>query len=546
VPRSYFRAILTNADPDDPGRVGAGVILLIFILAVVIRLFACRHTCIINPDGVYYIHQAKAIYYGEWHSLTSCHVSFVSSYPFFVAGAYVLFHEWVAAAQFVSLFFGSMTLIPLYHLCRRFFDRDVSALTLLVFALLPVFVVGSAEVVRGPVCWFFLSLGLLFFVKSSENRDGLALLLSSLSLMIAAWARIEAAVFILVSLVYLLAIPQEGRIRKAACFALPLMAALSVVFCAVIFLDAPLNHLLRLNDVIDKLSAPFTAYETLRAGLEELRLAELMKQPPDNAMPHFLHKTRHLVWLVALGTLVKYMVRAYFYVFFILFILGMGGVWRCLRQDRRALYLALMAASIFIVFYLHVIQTWMMFDRFWAIFMLPAFMVIGFGLEKTLLVMKTRCRLKPSTALPLLCVVILACSLPKDFKSREADKTVYRKIGEMISHQEGNAGEIRIVKSLRTPDWTPFYANLKYEGAICPQTHFGIRETHFDETVFRDYETLISYLKNNHATYFLWEERAWPQNGFDLLDRKSHPDLKEVGTWHHPDVGKVTLFRVIS
>ena len=64
-----------------------------------------------------------------------------------------------------------MTLIPLYLLCRRFFDKEMSALTVLVFAVLPVLVVGSAEVVRGPVCWFFLALGLLLFVHLASIQD---------------------------------------------------------------------------------------------------------------------------------------------------------------------------------------------------------------------------------------------------------------------------------------------------------------------------------------------------------------------------------------
>jgi hypothetical protein len=186
----------------------------------------------------------------------------------------------------------------------------------------------------------------------------------------------------------------------------------------------------------------------------------------------------------------------------------------------------------------------MMFDRFWVIFVLPAFMAIGFGLQKTLVFMNTQCRLNRPIALSLLCLLILACSLPKDFKSRETDKMVYKEIGEMIANREGNDREITIVKSLRTPNWTPFYANLNVKGAVCPQAHFGILETRFDEMVFRDYETLMGYLRSKHATYFLWEEGIWPRHTFDLLERRRPEDLAEVGTWHHPDVGKIILFRI--
>ena len=83
MPPEFFREISPNGKPNDFGRLGAVVIVLIFILGLVIRLFACQHTVIVNPDGVYYIHQARAIYYGEWNSLTSCGVSFLSNYPFY-------------------------------------------------------------------------------------------------------------------------------------------------------------------------------------------------------------------------------------------------------------------------------------------------------------------------------------------------------------------------------------------------------------------------------------------------------------------------------
>jgi 4-amino-4-deoxy-L-arabinose transferase-like glycosyltransferase len=542
---SLSRVTFPNGNLDAPGRVGAGGIVLIFILGLVIRLFACQHTYIVNPDGVYYIHQARAIYYGEWNSLTSCALTFVSIYPFFVAAAYALFHEWVVAAQFVSLLFGSMTLVPFYLLCRRFFDRDISTLTSLVFALLPFFVAGSAEAVRDPVCWFFLTLGLCFFIELDQRNDRLALLLSCLSFIMASWARIESALFIMVSFIYLLAVPQEGRIRKAAFFALPLIGALSLIFCAVVFLDKPLMHILRLHDIVDKLSAPFIAYEALRAGLVELRLAELMRQPLEAVMPHFLHKARNMVWLVGLGTLIKYMIRAYFYFFFILFLLGLGGVWRRLREDRRIAYLSLLSLSAFILFYLHVIQTWMMFDRFWAIFMLPAFVVIGFGVQKTVLIMKSKCRLKTSTALFIACLLILICALPKDLKGREADKIVYKQMGEFIAEREGSDREIRILKSLRTPNWISFYANLNYEGAACPTTNFDMEAIPFEETVFKDYDAFVRYLKKGGITYFLWEEKAWPACGFNFLDRKRPDHLKEIGAWHHPDTGRVILYKVV-
>jgi hypothetical protein len=271
-----------------------------------------------------------------------------------------------------------------------------------------------------------------------------------------------------------------------------------------------------------------------------------MAQPLTGSVPHFLHKARHLVWLIALGTLVKYMISAYFYLPFIIFTLGLGGIWQGIKEDRRVLYLSLIAFSVFLLLYLHVIQAWMMFDRFWTTFMLASFLAIGFGLEKSVLLMKSKFHLEQSTALALLCFLILAVALPKNLKPSEKDKVVFKEIGAFISAREGNDKVTKVVKSLRTPNWTPFYANLEYEGAPCPMTDFGFEPTVFEDIVFKDYDNFIRRLRDEGIKYFLWEEKAWPKGGFDFLTVKNRHDLKALGTWSHPDTGKLILFSLVQ
>ena len=168
--KPFLHHACPNEVLEDTGSTGKIELALIFLFAFSIRAFACQYTYVINPDGVFYIHQARAIYYGLWGDLTNCQISFVSNYPFFIAGTYALLRDWIAAAKAVSLIFGATTLIPLYLLLRRFLARDISRLSILAFALIPVFVSQSADIVRDPVSWFFITLGLYFFVKSNDNQ----------------------------------------------------------------------------------------------------------------------------------------------------------------------------------------------------------------------------------------------------------------------------------------------------------------------------------------------------------------------------------------
>lgn len=511
-------------------------IFLIVVLGLAIRLLASQQTHIINPDGIYYIHQAKAIYYGQWQKLTSCHLSFVSIYPFLIAAAYALWHHWVFAAQGVSIFFGAATLIPVYLLLGRFFDRTVSAVTLLMFAVLPVFVVGSADVIRGPVCWFFLALGLYFFSKASETRTRCLLFFACISFLVASWARIEALLFILVSTAYLIFSPQEKRLQKGFFFTLPLMAALFFILCGVLFLNEPLEETLRLSEAIHKLSAPMVAYEALRVALTNL----ISQFSPEEITPYFLHKTRNMVWLVGLGTLVKYMIRAYFYIFFFVFLLGIQRTWRKCKTAPGVLYLSLCALFAFILLFLHVLQTWMMFDRFWAIFILPAVAPLGFGFEKAGSVLNTRLHLKKWVGFSFLCLMILACALPKDLRPRETDKMVFKEIGEFIAERgTDHPKPIRVLTSERSPNWVSFYANLHYPGAPCPMGNVSL-----NDVAGKGYTTFLKTLIDEGVDYFLYEERYWPDTGFDVPQDRMNNNFKKLGEWHQPDTGRLILYRV--
>ena len=511
------------------------IAVLIILFGFAIRLFSFHYTYIINPDGVLYIHQARAIYYGLRDSVLSCEMGYLSNYSILIVLAYKIFGDWVVAAKSVSLLFGTATLIPLYLLLNRFFKKEIALIAILIFALIPVFIDKSVDGVRDPVYWFFSVLGLYLFVSQIEKRNYLYLILSSLCFLMAAWARIEAVLFILVSFIYILFVRQDRKIQKTSIFAMPIvLILLSGMFGLMIF-NMPVSNFHRGYDVITKFSGPLIEYRNLRASL-----AELMNQPFGGNLPAFLHKARNLVWLISLGTLLRYAVKAYFHPFFLIFIIGLGGIWARIKRDNHILYLALIAASALILLYMHVLQTWMMFHRFFAIFIFPSFIFVGFGLEKIIHFLRSRFNLKAHIALSIICLLILAFALPKNLKPRETDKLVFREIGELIADREGNDKEIRVATSLHLIRWISFYANMDYKGAPCPGKNYAI-----ENIIGKNYGEFVQNLKRRGIRYFLWEERRWPQERFDFIKRLNLKDFMELGRWSHPDTGSLILFKVI-
>ena len=175
----------------------------VIVLGFVIRLYSFYHSYLFNPDGIKYIQQAKALNFGLYDVLTACYGR-VNSLAFFILAAFKITGDWVVAGKAVSLVFGTAVMVPLYLLLRRFLDKSSACCCLLVFAVHPIFVELSVDILRGPVFWFFLTLGLYLFTCHDQKRYFLFLSLSCAAFLMAFTARLEAIIFILVLVFFVL------------------------------------------------------------------------------------------------------------------------------------------------------------------------------------------------------------------------------------------------------------------------------------------------------------------------------------------------------
>jgi len=519
----------------------AWMALLVFVIGFSLRWYAGQSTYVINPDGALYIHQARAIFFGQLDKITPCGTGFLSNYAVLIAGAYVIFHDWILAAQAVSILFGSLTLIPVYLLSRRFFEPYISAGVMLIFAVIPVFVSRSADVVRGPVYWFFMAFGLYVFICHTGKRGYLFLLIANLSFLMAAWARIEAILLLMLTAGYLLIFQRENRIKKVLIFLLPTIL-IAIFYVGVMSrFDLPATTLLRsneimLNEIMLKATQPIRQYQKLRENL-----AFLAGSHHDELTELFLPEARNLVWLVAIGTLLNRAMEAFFYPLLLIFIVGFFGLGKKVRNDPRLIYFLLLAGGGCILLLAHILQYWMIYYRFMAIIIYPCAVFYGFGLEQIVRYFTSRFHLKAAVAYSMIAVLILVVTLPKNLAPRRDDKQVFKQIGEYVASKEGNSKEISVLASMASIRWFSFYANLNYQGAACPQPY-----DNYSMIVGNNYPNFIQRLKQRQIKYFLWEEKHWPTKRFNLFKKPYHRHFKKIGRWYHTDTGKMILFEVIS
>jgi hypothetical protein len=523
----------------DPRLISLQVCGVLF-LGLVLRLIAWANTTVINPDGALFIHQGRAIYYGQTDTLF-CALNYLPNLPILIAGSYRLFHDWVFAGRFVSFLFGFGTLVPIYLLLKRFFNERIVALGTLVFAVLPVFVGSSVDIIRDPVCWFFTALGLYWFTIGLDDKRLSFFTLSSLSLMLAAWARIEASLIIICSLLFLslLAIRKRDQaFSQLACFFLPVVTmALVGLVAALATKGYAFVGMVLENASTGILSSPFPLYRTLSE-----KLANLALQNRYDNLGLFLAEARKNMWLVAFGSVLNRCLEAFFYLFFIIFGIGFITTIKSFHAYRHVQYFV----SIFIMFlfmlYIHTLRSWYIDYRHVCLLIISCTVFMGFGMDRIIQSILSKLPVKENAVTIIMALLIVALPLPKNLMTRDADKRVFKEIGRFLAHREGTSNFISIATSCSNYRLISFYANLDYPGAPCPVESESTCWEYFADS----FDHFMEHVKTRYIKYFVWSERLWPGGTGSVFEAPYSLHLKELKRWHHPDTGEMILYEVVD
>lgn len=511
----------------------AQMIYWVIAAGVAIRAVAAIYTCVINPDGMVYIQQAKAIYHGDWPLLKSC-MPFVSSYPFLIAAAYWVFPSWIDSARLVSVFFGSLTLVPLYFLLKRFTDQRTACVVVLLYAFMPVLVGGSADLIRDPICWFFLISGLYFFVRQLENREAfqrrfLYLLSSYFLFLLACWARPETFIVLIFSCFYALLYSLFSKQKKYLFVAVSSLLVFGLFLAAGAMIFDPTFNFYSVK-ASGKLLESLEEYRNVRQ-----QLSSLARELDRGALRSFLFKVRNFAWLVDLGVLVGNTIACVFYFYVPFFVFGFFGLSTRLRKDPRVFYLFMLVILGYGLLFVHVLQYWYFEDRFLYIIILSGSILAAFGVEKTTNFIQRRVNWTVSVVVILVSLYIVAFGLGKNIKKREDDKVVFRQIAEYISGLEkpGHAFVPVLTADSSSLKLVPFYLNLDISRGYCPVNAAPVLKNNVE---------LLQYVREKDVKYFLWDATNWSKRGIDIQSDDFRQIFKEVTQWKEEQFGLIILF----
>lgn len=508
--------------------------LYVLLIGAGFRLYSFYFSSLLfNSDGIVYLQQAKAFYFGEFDRLTACY-PYPNLYPLVILPFYWLMDHWVIAAKTASFVFGTATLIPLYYILRHFFDRHIATVVLLLAALNPFLVKTSSEVLRGPLFWFFVALGLALFVASFDRkRRWLFLAGSCLSYVIAVAARIDAVVFILLTPVFIILLGERGRkIKDLFWFVSPFLV-FGVIGGIFVLLDGGvvLKDIFA-RDIFAELKRSIDSYGQIRDGLRELGQGGYTATVVGVPVGFFKQCRNLLIWIAFGDTLMLWLSMAY-YPFALFFIFGFKGAWRKLQDDVKLRYLLVMGMGGFAIVILQEIFSWFMSARFIVLSYLPLLVFFGFGLKRFVEYLEDKKGWgRAAILLGLSCLFVVA-TLPKNLKHSRADKAIFREVGEFVGNREGSAKEIHVVAFFKRVEYTNVFANLDVRTTPCFSQYSLLEGEHGGD--------LVGKLQRLDADYFVWDEKNCSTEELQVLRQAG---FAEVTSWDTKRLGSLILFEI--
>lgn len=504
----------------------------IVFLGLAARLWLYFRMPLINPDAFLYIQQAKALHFGRLGQLLGCY-SYLSPYPIAVSIAYPLMGDWVRAAQAVNIFFSTASIVPLYWLLRRFFNDALASTTLLAFALLPSYALVGRDALRGPLFWAFALLGLYLFVLHLENRRPLLLLGAGICMGLAAWARVEGLLYVVASACFLPFSSSRKKTADVFIFLSPYLAVSAAGLLTAHLRGLDVIALLNPDRVLDLPRGVVSQYRSIRDWLGSIRPSQI-----PSISPYFFGRIKDLIWAIPAVALVVFIAETLLYIVFVFLLAGMVAWIKKMRSDRRIMYLVIVCLAALVLLYFHTLFMWHAASRLLAVFLLPAFVIIGAGIESFILCLARRFHCKPATGYAIVCALIFFAFVPKLVSANfVSDKLIFPEIGRSIAQSEAAQHTVTVCGAFKEVNVIQFYANLHTKAASC----FN-RKAFFHQAN----PTALSLTLAKGYDYFVWDQAHWGNIEPEKRPPDAHYRLEAVREWDSQRLGRVILFKVVK
>ncbi|MFA5516690.1 MAG: glycosyltransferase family 39 protein [Desulfuromonadales bacterium] len=430
--------------PIDHRRYATGCLLLLFVVAVGLKLGVAIGNEPLNLDAVRYINAARLVSQGQL--LEALAISqFMPLLPLLIWGVHLLLGDWVLSGQIVSALFLSLTILPVFLLTRRLFDGKIAFWSAVACALSPSLTGYGAQILREPPFFFFLASALYFAVRAFDRVRPGDFLLTGLFALLAASCRLEGLLFPVVCAGWILFLIWRNPERKT-----PLLRGAVLLGAPFLLLLAAATlggvNLLRL-DYVGSLSGQLFSAQGFRGFLDARQaLIELEQVLPGGQWANdFAATARNFLPLIYFLGLMKALLNVLYPPFAVL---AAVGFWRRGKPGRG--FSHLVAGVYLVTGGLFLLRMNFISDRYLLSAALPLFPFVGAGFQQIL----EKAGQGSRSLLPkALVVLFLLIPLGGSLRQIDAGDPSIRLAGEWLGGREFQ-GDTLICNDERVP----FYA----------------------------------------------------------------------------------------
>lgn len=477
------------------------ILLLLIGISFGLRLYAVLMAQGIAYDGAHYGFVARDFLKGHFiKGLSSPAPPF---YPFLI----FLFSPDTAHVEiigrFISLFFGTLTIIPLFFLVKKAIGQKEAIFSALLYSFHPYLVTYSGMLLTEATYWGLLVLSVYFFWTGLEKGKVWKISFSGFFLGLAYLTRPEGIGYLLVYLIWIFVqgILKKEWLKKIALTAVLILSVLFFVIPYAIYIHQETGQWL-----ISK-KAKIAQNHFINENAEEFNPSKGIEQnKPIENNSEILKITENIVQFFPF--VIYHYLRAYHFSLWLFLFFGL------IRVRKKVIAYELFLASL-VLFHLLSLSTFVPSTIRFAVPVIPLslFWASAGILEIKRYLEKTKIS-NPERVILLLIIIVILIQLPQSLIPERRHRAEQKKVGLWLKQ---NTSPDAIIMS-NSPQET-FYADRELKALP-----WGISSHGF---ISKSYGEIINYAKTNGVRYILVNKNTHEKNpGF--IESIQSADLKEI------------------
>ena len=477
-------------------------LIIIFLIGLILRFYYFPYEIPLYADGLDNFTYASAInFYGnlpnEWAPANNGWPIFLSFW-FSVISLENSF-EYMQMQRVLSILLSSLTIIPIYFLCRKFFEEKISLVGAALFAFEPRIILNSILGITEPL---FIILGissLLIFLKYGKKEIILAFILASFTTIVR-----SEGIFLVITLSILFFIKYKFSKEILKTY-LPALIIFLLILTPILIYKTEVSG----NDGI---------FQRVVGGTNEI--ISISNQEENNEI------------FLGIELFIKYLGWIMIPSFILFLPFGIIQFFRNRTKETNFIIIFLISSSI-PVLYAYIVQAQ---DTRYFYFLYPIFCLISLFTVQTFISKFS----KKNTIIFFLILGILISSIffyeykKIDFEKERELNEIAKIISNKINGVNFHPTETKYIKNVEIPKEWPFLFHEMYKiKSIQTQRYNNLEEYILDS------ENELSHLivdENNNLPIFLVDV-FHNENKYEYLEKQF--DSKEEGFKHHMKLFKI-------